>query len=81
MSSKSQRGKRRKGKRRTLASARQPAVAPVSQEAPAFKLPARTPIAPPPIPQYSHVARELKRIGIIAGAMFLILIILTFALS
>jgi hypothetical protein len=83
MPKKSHQGKKIKGKRRIPVSARQPVVAPVSQQTPAFKPPASpgTPTTSPTIPQHSYVVRELKRIGIIAGAMFIILIVLTFVLS
>ncbi len=78
--------KSRKGQRGASTSARQQSAIPVSRQAsaPAFK-PPQPPGTTPPITsqvisQRRHVARELKRSGIIGGAMFVILMILFFLL-
>jgi hypothetical protein len=83
---KSRRGRQR-GKRKGRKTFTAPAVqAPVAAEAQAIEpapgaKPAPKPKAPVAVAQVSNVAAELRRIGIVAGALVVILVILTLILA
>jgi hypothetical protein len=86
MTGKSKRGKhlprsKRKGRKTfTAPAAPKPVAAQVTEPAPEAKKtaapPAAKPKAPVTVAQFSNVVAELRRIGIVAGVMIVILIIL-----
>ena len=80
-------GKKKKGRRssppvfaqrQALTEAREPVVSP-KVIAPAAK--PSTPVSVPSIVQYPHVLTELRRIGILAGIMLVILVVLALVLA
>jgi len=78
-------GKKRKGKRISpVTVAQEQAVSPtgspatpVRRAAPPLSAPTPT---PPPAASHPHVAAELRRIGILAGIMLAVLVVLAFTL-
>ena len=54
-------------------------VAPAKVSAPSESVP--TPVAKPPITRYPYIATELRTIGILAGIVLIILVVLVFTLS
>ena len=78
-------GKKRKGKRipavtvtqEQAASPTEPPVTPARRVAPPLSAPTPT---PPPAASHPHVAAELRRIGILAGIMLAVLVVLAFTL-
>ena len=54
-------------------------VAPAEVSVPSESVP--TPVAKPPVTRYPYIATELRTIGILAGIMLIILVVLFFTLS
>ena len=54
-------------------------VAPVKVSAPSESVP--TPVAKPSVTRYPYIAAELRTIGILAGIILIILVVLFFTLS
>ena len=83
----SSRGKKRKGKWGSSAVvAQQPAVAPAHEPAalPEVTAPVAsepTPVAKPALARYPYIITELRRIGILAGIMVVVLVVLALVLA
>lgn len=78
--------KRKGGPSRTVVSSPQPAIArehepAASPNVPVTSVNVPTPIAKPAAVRYPYVATELRTIGILAGIMLIILIVLALVLS